>query len=618
MPSFLRPNAQRCRDFLSHPDAYVVHIPTGDDLYFTLPFDLSSLHPMRPQELEALHEFLDTIQDEVAENLGNHTLENVLQAQSIIVRWLENVRCLGDLETHGWAAGLGFPIFDDYQHPVDFHWDWDVIKFEGLTSKYFELVHPASTRSVYHSIYRSSTEHASAPSNTPVNRRLYRGTDPDYMESESNKSFSTHVAASTNNNEISDFCDYFPDLDFAPPQDRVFQFESDSHRGTRSIRGQNVEVYPDRVSQTSRLDAETIEPTKIQQRTRQLTMATERYSPKPLHAWEDFYQRGLICYGLAAENSSLVPYADLYLLKLYKAMRDQGSSEIDSLKQVSNIKSTDPKSFPGRSVWRDHSRWGDEKFNHTFPNEPGYCTPLVTVKQTVPCFHPEKCAEECYISSEGCMKQIQDSGQGPERQVRFVQPPSDQEVEKSTFPGHATPKCAYNIQEPLGYHRSSMFHERNSLLPSGREWESMAGTEAAKKLSKSKRQERNQTHSDQELQSAFEEISIVSEPKEVKRCALQNTGQRAPHFRGHEQRTSSAQKTTAELKHDTQDMFHQASYHRCTVCGHSNASQTLPIQKPTRVFNWPKSTARPSIYQAYAEDSPEDSPGAESGSWRDV
>jgi hypothetical protein len=163
-----------------------------------------------------------------------------------------------------------------------------------------------------------------------------------------------------------------------------------------------------------------------------------------------------------------------------------------------------------------------------------------------------------------------------------------------------------------------MFHERNSLLPSGREWESMAGTEAAKKLSKSKRQERNQTHSDQELQSAFEEISIVSEPKEVKRCALQNTGQRAPHFRGHEQRTSSAQKTTAELKHDTQDMFHQASYHRCTVCGHSNASQTLPIQKPTRVFNWPESTATPSIYQAYAEDSPEDSPGAESGSWRDV
>jgi hypothetical protein len=163
-----------------------------------------------------------------------------------------------------------------------------------------------------------------------------------------------------------------------------------------------------------------------------------------------------------------------------------------------------------------------------------------------------------------------------------------------------------------------MFHERNSLLPSGREWESMAGTEAAKKLSKSKRQERNPTHSDQELQSAFEEIPIVSEPKEVKRCALQNTGQRAPHFRGHEQRTSSAQKTTAELKHDTQDMFDQASYHRCTVCGHSNASQTLPIQKPTRVFNWPKSTARPSIYQTYAEDSLEDSPGAESGSWRDV
>ena len=617
MPSFLRPNAQRCRDFLSHPDAYVVHIPTGDDLYFTLPFDLSSLHPMRPQELEALHDFLDTIQDEVAENLGNHTLENVLQAQSIIVRWLENARCLGDLETHGWAAGLGFPIFDDYQYPVDFHWNWDVIKFEGLTSKYFELVHPASTRSV---ILGSATnaEYASAPPNTPVNRRLYRGADPDYMESESNKPFSTHVAACANNNEISDFCDYFPDLNFAPPQDRVFQFESNSHHGTRSIQGQNVKVYPDRVSRTSRLDAETIEPTKIQQRTRQLTMATERYSPKPLHAWEDFYQRGLICYGLAAENSSLVPYADLYLLKLYKAMRDQGSSERDSLKQVSNIKSTNPKSFPGRSVWRDHSRWGDDEFNYTFPNEPDYRTPQVTVKQTVPCCHPEKCAEECYISSEGCMKQIQDSGQGPERQVRFVQPPSDQEVDKSTFPGHATPKCVHNMQQPLGYHQSSMFHDCNSLLPSDREWEPMAGTGAAKKLSESKRQERNQTYSDQEPQSAFEETSIVSEPKEVKECAPQNTGQRATHFRGREQRTSSARETAAKLKHDTQDMFDQASDCRCTVCGHSNASQTVPFQNPTRLFNWPKATARPSSYQAYAEDSPEDSPGAKSGSWRDV
>ncbi|KAB2110429.1 hypothetical protein AG0111_0g771 [Alternaria gaisen] len=595
MPSFLRPNAQHCRDFLSHPDAYVVHIPTGDDLYFTLPFDLSSLHPMRPQELEAIHDFLDTIQDEVAEDLGNHTLEYVLQAQSIIVRWVENARCLGDLETHGWAAGLGFPIFGDYQYPVDFHWDWDFIKFEGLTSKYLELVHPASTRSVYHSIYHTPTEHASAPPNTPVNRRLYRGADPGYMESESNEPFSTHVAACANNNEISDFYDYFPDLDFAPPQDRVFQFESDSHHGTRSIRGQNVKVYPGRVSRTSRLDAETIEPTKIQQRTRQLTMATERYSPKPLHAWEDFYQRGLICYGLATENSSLVPYADLYLLKLYKAMRDQG-----------------------RSVWRDHSRWGDEKFNRTFPNEPDYCTPQVTVKQTVPCCHPKKCAEECYISSGGCMKQIQDSGQVPERQVRFIQPPSDQEVDKSTFPGHATPMCAYNIQEPLGYHQSSMFHECNSLLPSGREWESMAGTEAAKKLSESKRQERNQIHSDQELQSAFEEIPVVSKPKEVEECALQNTGQRATHFRGHEQRISSAQETTAKLRYSPGNMFDQASDRQCTVCGHSNAPQTLAFQKPTRVFNWPKATARPSSYQAYAEDSPEDSPGAKSGSWRDV
>jgi hypothetical protein len=438
------------------------------------------------------------------------------------------------------------------------------------------------------------------------------------MESESNKTFSTHVAASTNNNEISDFCDYFPDLDFAPPQDRVFQFESNSHHGTRSIQGQNVKVYPDRVSRTSRLDAETIEPTKIQQRTRQLTMATERYSPKPLHAWEDFYQRGLICYGLAAENSSLVPYADLYLLKSYKAMRDQGSSERDSLKQVSNIKSTNPKSFPGRSVWRDHSRWGDDEFNYTFPNEPDYRTPQVTVKQTVPCCHPEKCAEECYISSEGCMKQIQDSGQGPERQVRFVQPPSDQEVDKSTFPGHATPKCVHNMQQPLGYHQSSMFHDCNSLLPSDREWEPMAGTGAAKKLSESKRQERNQTYSDQEPQSAFEETSIVSEPKEVKECAPQNTGQRATHFRGREQRTSSARETAAKLKHDTQDMFDQASDCRCTVCGHSNASQTVPFQNPTRLFNWPKATARPSSYQAYAEDSPEDSPGAKSGSWRDV
>ncbi|KAG9193363.1 hypothetical protein G6011_03398 [Alternaria panax] len=633
MPSFLRPNAERCRDFLSHPDAYVVHIPTGDDLYFTLPFDLSSLHPMRPQELEALYDFLDTIQDEVAERLGNYAVENVLRTQSIILRWLKNARYLGDLETQGWATGLGFPVFDEFQYPVNFHWDWDIIEFEGLCSKYFELVHPAGTGYDFHTIYRTPLRYASPPPNNSFSRSRYGSANRDRFRSESGKTSITHGATFGNTHEISGFLNSFSDLDLALPQDRTIQLEGDSHRGIRRIWGPNADLYPERVSQASGVDMETIEPTKVHKRNLQIKTKPKGHFSESLHSYEDFYQRGLISYGLAAETNSLVPSTDLYLLKLYKAMRDQGSSERDAMEEVACVKSIDPSSLPERSVWDDHPRWGEERYTYTFPNEPKYCTSQVILEQAMPNRCPEDLTEERYVLPGSLMEQGKNPGQDSERRVRVVQPPSHREVDRTTFTSHADPQHVYRIQAQPVHGQAAIVHERDSFLSSGRERGRMAQVKAAKKLSKSKNKERNRIP---KILNPLEEMSAALECGEAEQDAFQHIAQQGTHFRDHEQQTSSAQEVIIQHEHDPQIICNLASDPQRTIDVNPKTYRTVLFQEPTRLFIRPRAAAaRPSSYhaglndsgrpkshrpshQAYAEDSPEDSPRAGFSSWRDV
>jgi hypothetical protein len=127
---------------------------------------------------------------------------------------------------------------------------------------------------------------------------------------------------------------------------------------------------------------------------------------------------------------------------------------------------------------------------------------------------------------------------------------------------------------------------------------------------KADRKERLRLANKKSSQKAYEREKPALENKKTKKLSHQTTTQQAPHSGYHDQRTPSSPSTqkldpyihrTWSLQEPTRPRAaaRSSSYH----AGLHDATQA---------------TYKPRAYQAYAEDSPEDSPRAPPGSWRNV
>jgi hypothetical protein len=131
MPCFRKPSSQRCIDFITRPDTFNLALPDGDIFYFSIPLDLKALHRMRSQELIAISDYLSFIRNDVRDRMGQHGEGSLSRAHSVIECWLANSLSLGPLERNAWHNGHGFPVFGNTGKVVDFEFDRNTIRFEG-------------------------------------------------------------------------------------------------------------------------------------------------------------------------------------------------------------------------------------------------------------------------------------------------------------------------------------------------------------------------------------------------------------------------------------------------------------------------------------------------------
>ncbi|KAI4677091.1 uncharacterized protein J4E88_006898 [Alternaria novae-zelandiae] len=131
-----------------HPNGHCVRLPSGSELFFTLPIDLDTQRPMPPQDLEALAAYLERTQLHLSEGPDDPIYQNSLAVRGLISDWLQGSQYLDDMEMYAWESGHGFPTFDDeFGLPVDFEWLWDVIDFEGgeeLVGRYVEYINDSA------------------------------------------------------------------------------------------------------------------------------------------------------------------------------------------------------------------------------------------------------------------------------------------------------------------------------------------------------------------------------------------------------------------------------------------------------------------------------------------
>ena len=247
-----------------HPDAHRVRLPSGSDLYFTLPFYLDTRQPMPPQDLAALDAYLERTPPHPSEGPSGPTHQNNLEVRSIISDWLEGSQYLDDMEMYAWESGHGFPIFDEFGMPVDFQWVWDVIAFEGgeeLISRYVEYIndsaelHAQGHAEDHHdsaSIGRATRTSHTPPPGSPLEQPQHHRFGRFRVATQSDGPVSVGGADFANMDDCLAFLDTLTDIEAKLLSKNVIQLEGDSSTGMRMVPGPNAKVLPERASQAKK------------------------------------------------------------------------------------------------------------------------------------------------------------------------------------------------------------------------------------------------------------------------------------------------------------------------------------------------------------------------------
>ncbi|KAI4678432.1 uncharacterized protein J4E84_008687 [Alternaria hordeiaustralica] len=264
MPSFLHASDRRCAEFIMHPDAHRVRLPSGSELYFTLPIHLDTQQPMPPQDLEALAAYLERTPPHPSEGPSGPTHQNNLEVRSLISDWLQGSQYLDDLEMYAWESGHGFPIFDEFGMPVDFQWVWDVIAFEGgeeLVSRYVEYINDSAE---LHAQAHAEDHHESAPTD-PATRVSHMPPPGSPLEQPQHHRFGRFRVATQSDGPVSvggadfanmddclAFLDTLTDIEAKLLSKNIIQLEGDSSTGLRMVPGPNAKFLPERASQAKK------------------------------------------------------------------------------------------------------------------------------------------------------------------------------------------------------------------------------------------------------------------------------------------------------------------------------------------------------------------------------
>jgi hypothetical protein len=615
---------------MSHPDAHVVHLPSGYDLYFTLPFsELESRQPLQLGDLEALDDYLATIQSTIAAGRENPSFGEILQVQAVISHWLEAIEYLDDLELQAWTAGHGFPTFDEFLQFVDFHWAWGAIEFEGgheLSAAYFRLVHPAAyphnrsdaeKHDDYLTIQRAYSRLVPQSPKTIVDSQQYQNVAHIHLHLESDDSVSVAGAKFADMSECLTFLNTLTDSELALLKGEVVQLEGDSHNGIRVVSGPNAEAPTKQASWASKKAGSA----QTEQHNRRSKEKAPRHSLQPLSDWEYFYQRGLISYDLTAETNGMVPCADLHLLKLYKAMRDAGQSGKDALQTVLNIKNIDPSSLlEGSSLNINPSRWAEEEFARIYST--GSQHPHVILQ------------EDPIVSGDYIPKQDKKPSQATKTGFRRVQRPASQEIRPSTL---QIPRTVQHEHASPTYHQPTLFYD-DTLQFYNRRSEHKTRNEAAISQKQSNHNDALQpAHSHIGNKPAsrrpYDTLTTEYESKKATERPIQATAKQSVS-------STSTEKPSKKYTSTPKTVYYEASNTpsaTSTVKPYNPRTdhRTVSFQEPVRQYVRPRAAARSSsydtglydsaqrmcgtcAYQAYAEDSPEDSARASVGPWRDV
>ncbi|KAI4709154.1 hypothetical protein J4E89_005902 [Alternaria sp. Ai002NY15] len=264
MPSFLHASDRRCAEFIMHPDAHRVRLPSGSELYFTLPIYLDTRQPMPPQDLAALDAYLERTPPHPSEGPNGPTHQNNLEVRSIISDWLEGSQYLDDMEMYAWESGHGFPIFDEFGMPVDFQWVWDVIAFEGgeeLIARYVEYIndsaelHAQGHAEDHHdsaSIGRATRTSHTPPPGSPLEQPQHHRFGRFRVATQSDGPVSVGGADFANMDDCLAFLDTLTDIEAKLLSKNIIQLEGDSSTGLRMVPGPNAKFLPERASQAKK------------------------------------------------------------------------------------------------------------------------------------------------------------------------------------------------------------------------------------------------------------------------------------------------------------------------------------------------------------------------------
>jgi len=262
MPSFIRASERRCVEFIMHPNAHCVRLPSGSELYFTFPIHLDTRQPMPPQDLEALAAYLERTQPPPVEGPGDPIYQNSLNVRSLISDWLQGSRYLDDMEVYAWESGHGFPIFDESGLPIDFQWVWDVIAFEGgeeLVCRYVEYINDSAE---LHAQAHAEDDHDSLqiahaprrgdtpPSNSTVEQSQHQHAGRFRVGNKADGPVSVGGANFDNMDDCVAFLETLTEIEIKLLSKNVIQLEGDySSSGLRIVRGPNAKYLPERRSQ---------------------------------------------------------------------------------------------------------------------------------------------------------------------------------------------------------------------------------------------------------------------------------------------------------------------------------------------------------------------------------
>ncbi|USP72812.1 hypothetical protein yc1106_00086 [Curvularia clavata] len=130
MSLLVRPDSPHSQEFLTRPNTYTLQLPTGADFYFSIPFNMDWLCPLRPIELDALYNYLSAILGDVAKKIGQVGMYSIFEVQHEISARLSSADQLREIENGAWAAGHGYPVFDRFRGLTTFFWDWNAIHFK--------------------------------------------------------------------------------------------------------------------------------------------------------------------------------------------------------------------------------------------------------------------------------------------------------------------------------------------------------------------------------------------------------------------------------------------------------------------------------------------------------